>query len=144
MSDVEDIQKTINTYSVGATLRDWDMVLSVFMDDATWHLTGSEYNLKGKAELRVEFPKFIDDMEFFAQTNAPALIEVTGDTATAKNVIREWGKLKGKNEAVEIVGIYADKLVRTPQGWRFSNRTFTVVGVGRTELLANAQLPRDG
>lgn len=59
---------------------------------------------------------------------AAGLIEVDGDTATARSGIREGGKLKGRDESVDYYGIYADTLVRTAEGWKFSKRVFEGIG----------------
>lgn len=56
------------------------------------------------------------------------MIDVTGDEATARSGIREGGKYKGKAESVEYLGIYADTLVRTAEGWKFTRRVFEGIG----------------
>ena len=67
-------------------------------------------------------------LEFVLQHNAPAVIEVRGDMATARSGIREGGKLKDRDESVEYLGIYADTLLRTPAGWKFTRRVFEGIG----------------
>jgi hypothetical protein len=68
-------------------------------------------------------------MDFIVQLNNPALIEIKGDTATARSVIRECGKYAGRNEALEVLGFYADKLLRTSDGWKFTHRVFELRGM---------------
>ncbi len=143
MSDRDDIQQNISTYSAAGSIRDWYLLVSTFMPDATWDLAGTEYKMKGQAQMRAEFPRFVDATEYLVQTNAPALIKIDGDTATARSMIREAGKVKDKEEWMEIVGIYDDRLSRTAQGWRFSHRTFTLIGLARTPMLPNTAIPRD-
>jgi len=72
-------------------------------------------------------------LDLLVQMNAPAVVILDGDKATARSYIRETGRPKGTtNEWVEIVGYYDDRLIRTPQGWRFAHRTFTTVASYRT------------
>jgi hypothetical protein len=54
---------------------------------------------------------------------------VEGDTATARSVIRECGKFSGRDEALEVLGLYADVLVRTADGWKFAERVFEIRGM---------------
>jgi hypothetical protein len=73
-------------------------------------------------------------MDYIVQLNAPALIDIKEGTATARSVIRECGKFVGRDEALEVLGFYADTLVRAPAGWRFSRRVFEVRGMHRFSL----------
>jgi hypothetical protein len=57
------------------------------------------------------------------------LTQIKGDTATARSVIRECGKYAGRNEGLEVLGFYADKLLRTPDGWKFIHRVFELRGM---------------
>lgn len=63
------------------------------------------------------------------------MIEVDGDTATACSGISEGGKLKGHDESLEYLGIYADTLVRTAEGWKFSKRVFEGIGTLNLRLV---------
>lgn len=45
------------------------------------------------------------------------LIEVQGDTATARSYFAVWS-----NNGPDHAGTYNDRLVRTPEGWRFAHR----------------------
>jgi ketosteroid isomerase-like protein len=139
--DVQEIQKTISTYSYSASVRDWDLMLSTFLPDATWEVAGTKLSLKGHAELRATISKLVEPMIFLVQMHAPAIIEVSGDEARARSLIREAGKMRDSAEWIDIVGTYEDRLVRTPQGWRFLHRTFTPIGRVRMPILPNEKLP---
>ena len=60
--------------------------------------------------------------------SAPALIQVHGDRAAARSVIRESAKYAGRDEVLEVFGVYEDELARTPVGWRIARRAFTPIG----------------
>ena len=141
MTDVVKIQELISSFAEAGSRRNWDNAVATFAPDGTWELTGSEHRLKGHAELRAGFPKFVEGTEYLLQMNAPAIISVDGARATARSLIREGGKMKDLDEWIDILGSYEDRLIRMPQGWRFAHRAFTMFGMARTPTLRNATLP---
>ncbi len=143
MSDKEDIQDTISLASYAGTTRDWELLASTYLPDGAWDLAGSEYKMKGRDVIKASLPKFVEGTDYLCQTNSPAMITINGDKATAKSLIREAGKTTGKDEWLEFLGIYEDSLTRTPEGWRFSNRTFKMIGISRCPMLPDAGLPRE-
>ena len=139
MSDEEAIQQTLNLYSEGSCRADWDQVLGTFTDDGVWDVP-SMGKFTGRAEIEPVMAAFVARMDYFIQLNTPAIIKVDGDSATARSVIRECGKFKGKDEALEVFGFYSDDLVRTAHGWKFSRRSFKSAGMQRFALLPGAPL----
>jgi hypothetical protein len=143
VTDGEEIQKTVSIFSESGARRDWDRLVSMFTPEATWEFAGADKRLKGHAELRDAFPKMVEATEFLVQMNAPAVIDIAGDKATARSIVREAGKMRGYDEWIDLVGLYDDRLTRTDDGWRFEHRTFTLIGVARIPTLPNASLPKD-
>ena len=139
MTDLEAIQQTINTYSLSASRSDWDRAIATFTPDATWELAGSPLRMKGHAEMRTGFPHAVSATQFVAQLNAPAVISINGDHATAESVVREAGKVKNSDEWFDVLGIYEDRLVRTPQGWRFTSRSFKLIGTTNENSIPDAK-----
>ena len=129
MTDEFAIQQNISTYSEGATRSDWDQVLSTFAPDGIWDIPVHNVKFQGHTEIRKGMIQFSSAMEYMLQANSPAVITVTGDNATARSVIREGGKFAGREEALEIHGIYNDKLIRTANGWKFAHRVFLLRGM---------------
>jgi hypothetical protein len=124
MSDVEDIQKVISTYSEGASRANWEQVVSTFLPDAVWSAAGTDMRMSGHTEMRSGFPKLLSTFEYIFQSNAPAVISVDGDRATARSVITEFAKMKDPAQSFVILGVYEDELVRSAAGWRFARRTY--------------------
>ena len=139
MTDEFAIQKVLNLYTEGSGRADWDRVLGTFADDGVWHVPGVG-TFTGRAEIQPIMEGFIAQMDYFVQLNTPAIITVDGDKATARSVIRECGKFKGKDEALEVLGFYSDDLIRTAAGWRFARRTWQAAGMHRFALLSGAPL----
>ncbi|MFM5930654.1 MAG: nuclear transport factor 2 family protein [Novosphingobium sp.] len=128
MSDEMAIQQLINRYSLGVSRPDWDMAIGTFAEDGAWEVVSSGLTLTGHEAIRKGMQGFHALFEWFVQVNAPAVIDVAGDCATAQSVIRENGKFAGRDEALIVGGVYVDDLVRTAQGWRFVRRAFQGAG----------------
>lgn len=122
------VQRVITAYALLTGRGDWDPVLALFAEGAVWEIPHLGLRFEGHEALRGALAMLSADLEFVLQHNAPALIEVDGDTATARSGIREGGKRKGRDESVEYLGIYQDTLVRTAEGWKFAKRVFEGVG----------------
>ena len=54
---------------------------------------------------------------FVRHHTTDSLIEVSGNTATARSYFSVWS-----NHGPDHAGTYSDQLVRTGEGWRFSHR----------------------
>ena len=128
MRDESEIQRTINTYSQVASLLQWDKVLALYQPDAVWAVPSLGVRCVGHGEIRAQLTRFASGMEYVLQGNSPPVIDIDGDTATARTSIRETGKIPGEDTGFEYIGIYVDKLVRTPGGWKFAERVCEVIG----------------
>jgi ketosteroid isomerase-like protein len=138
MIDEVAIQQTINRYTDGACRADWPQVMSTFTPDGVWEIPALGARLQDHAVIQRAMSEFVGQMAYFVQINSPAIITVDGDRATARSIIRECGKFRDRDEALEILGRYSDELVRTPEGWKFSRRVFEGFGQHRFALLPAA------
>jgi hypothetical protein len=129
MTDEPAIQRVLNRYTEGSCRTDWDQVIDTFTPEGTWGVPAFGLVCEGKDAVLAGLKSFVEPMAYLVQINAPALITITGDTATARSPIRESGKYADRDEALEVLGIYADKLVRTPEGWKFTERCFELLGL---------------
>jgi len=120
MLDEIAIQQTLNRYTEGSGLADWDQVMSTFMPDGVWEIPAAGAHYQGHAAIQPAMAAFVAQFAYFVQVNSPAIITVEGDKATARSIIRECGKYADRDVALEVLGFYADELVRTPEGWKFS------------------------
>lgn len=140
MPDEIAIQQLLNRYSEGCSLRDWDQVMSTFVEEGVWEVPAIGQHVQGHAALRPAMSGFAEMFDYFVQINSPATIHVEGDHATARSIVRECGKFSGKHEALEVLGYYADEIVRTSDGWKFARRTFTGAGMHRFALIPGPPL----
>lgn len=140
MSDIEAIQQLINRYSDAATRRDWAQMQDVFAADGEWLVPEQGMAFRGPETIVAPMAAFLERFDYFVQMNSAAVIEVEGDHATARSVVRESGKFAGTAIGIEVMGQYTDDLVRTEAGWKFARRTFTGLGMHRYDLLTGPPL----
>jgi ketosteroid isomerase-like protein len=133
--DQFEIQQTISRYHQSASLADWDTMVATFAPDGVWELLRFGRKFVGRQEIREAIGSLTGALDYVVQVNAPALIQLDGDTATATSAIRESGKYAGKDEGLEAFGIYHDRLIRTGEGWRFAVRAFETRWTQRVPLI---------
>lgn len=59
---------------------------------------------------------------YFMQMTHSGVIEIKGDQATARFVMRERGR--GESSYYDCLAVYKDVLVREADGWRFAKRSY--------------------
>ena len=138
MSDEAAIQQVINRYTDGCNRQDWPQVMATFAEDGVWEVQGNA--IQSHATIQAAMAGFLTQMAYFTQTASASVIAVEGDKATARTAIRECGKFADRDEALEVLGYYADELVRTAKGWQFARRQFNSFGLHRFALLPGPAL----
>lgn len=133
MSEKADIQEVLNRYSDGVTRRDWAQVATVFAPDATWEVVGSEFKFQGP-KVAESIQGIVMAANFLVQMISSTLIEVKGDTATARSTVLEAGEFDaGKYQPykarMDSYGIYEDTLKKIGGQWKFASRRFTMINL---------------
>jgi uncharacterized protein (TIGR02246 family) len=124
------IQQLLNRYSEAVTRRDWSGLAALYAEDAVWEGTGKlDMRFEGRQAIAQGFAGIIEPMSMFVQMNAPAVIEVHGDRASARSTIHELGDVPAEGTRFELYGRYQDELVRHKGEWLFHHRRF--VGITR-------------
>jgi hypothetical protein len=129
VTDLEDrlaINQVVDTYALGIDSRDWDLVTSVFTDDAFLDYTAFG-GPKGRRDdvilwLQDALTAFVMSQHLI--TNR--LITIDGDDAVVSAellAIMGMQKEPGKMSMMQTGGQYNDRLVRTSEGWKISQRT---------------------
>jgi ketosteroid isomerase-like protein len=133
MLDRVDIQETISRYHDGASRNDIEQIIATFLPDGVWEVPSMGLRAVGHADMRVTMAALVEPIEYLVQINAPAIVELDGDTASARSLVRECAQLRDGGVYMDVVGQFDDDLQRTPDGWRFAHRTFTIIGTHVTE-----------
>ncbi len=135
MGDKAEIQEILNIYSDGASRRDFDQVIATFVADSVWEVADTPHRFVGTEAIMGAFRAFTATTSYLVQMNAPGVITVDGDKATARSTIREVGRYSDRDELFDCVGTYFDSFVRTTDGWRFTHRRFVTHGISSWPVL---------
>lgn len=127
ISDQIEIAQLLNRYFRAIDTKDWALLGRVFTPGAKVH-----YTTPGEIDTTIEkmapiFPRFVDSFLFTQHLASQIVIDVTGDTATSSNNLRAIHVQEthaGAQNTWVVYGTYADRHVRTPDGWRICERTF--------------------
>jgi len=131
--DKIEIQETISRYHAAGSTCDWDQLIATFLPDGVWEVPSLKIRCEGHADIRERMMALLEPIEYLVQINAPAIIAIDGDTASAGSPIRECAKFRGQPGLIDVVGQFNDEVRRTSDGWKFAHRTFTVLGTHVSE-----------
>jgi ketosteroid isomerase-like protein len=131
--DKVEIQETISRYHEAGSTFDWDRIIATFLPDGIWEVPSLDVRAVGHADIRDTMSSLVAGIEYLVQINAPAIIDLDGDRASARSLVRECAKFHDGGRYLDVVGQFVDELGRTSDGWRFASRTFTVLGTHVTE-----------
>ena len=125
--DKQHIRELQNRYSYAIDSGQYDKLDGMFTTDATYNfVTGSTDNLEA---LKNTIQEALLPLTSSQHINGNQWAEIEGDCATAGcyftvHMFKE-GVVGG--EHFEMGGRYDDELLRTPDGWRFTSRTITIL-----------------
>ena len=130
-ADKAEIQELIALYCDGVTRRDWAQVASVFAADAMWEIVGSDFRFQGD-KIAAGIQSLVTPSRFLIQMVSSTIIEVRGDTATARTTIHEAtefpaGAFKPFKTRISSYGIYEDQIKKVGGHWKFAARRFNMI-----------------
>jgi SnoaL-like domain len=125
ISDRLEIQQLMIEYSSAIDLRDYDRLDNVFTPDAY-----IDYRAMGGIdgrypEIKAWLKPALGVFPHYCHMIGNMAITVTGDTASARTICfnpMEAKLAEGKTQVMFLGLWYVDKFVRTPNGWRISER----------------------
>jgi uncharacterized protein (TIGR02246 family) len=124
LEDRVAIQELNGTYADGVVRFDADTWASVWADDADWDLMG--HKTHGKDAIVAFWSGAMGGLEAVSFHCVPCMIEVTGDTATARVQTQEILKPKD-SKARHVGGLYEDALAKVDGRWLFTSRSFKII-----------------
>ncbi len=114
VEDRDEILQLLYAYNHAIDGGEPERWAGTFTEDGALDVAGRVFS--GRQEL-VTFAAGVHGMRHIM---ANPLVEVAGDTATVRAYV-----LVFRGTSPSVIGTYADDLVRTPGGWRFTRRVFT-------------------
>ena len=125
--DKQHIRELQNRYSYAIDSGQYDKLDGMFTPDATYNfVTGSTDNLEA---LKNTIRDALQPLTSSQHINGNQWAEIAGDRATAGCyfTVHMFKEGVADGEHFEMGGRYDDELLRTPNGWRFTSRTITIL-----------------
>ena len=114
-------------YADVVTRRAWAELDGLFLADAPVHVdtvTSPVIELVGPQSLGRFIDGAIERFEFFEFVPLNTVVEVQGDTATARLYMVELRQDRDGGRWSNAFGLYQDRYARTAEGWRFAERHY--------------------
>lgn len=124
-ADRIEIDDLLTRYATAVDTRDWDLYQTVFTADAVVDYTSSGGIRGGLAEVTKWLTESLAMFSMSQHLVTNRDIRVTGDTATSHSYLyNAMGQTKrdGTLALMFVGGYYRDKLRRTADGWRITER----------------------
>ena len=121
--DVLAIQALVATYNFAVDEGDADAFANTFTPDGVFTV-GDQAEMRGHDALRA----FVEGRVGVAARRhvvSNFLVDGDGDEASLRAYLQVVARVDDGSLRVATQGTYDDRLVRTPDGWRFTVRTFT-------------------
>lgn len=110
----------------GEPAHDGETIASLFVEDGVWD-AGEMGQGVGRDGIRAYFEGAVEDFPLVFHHASSARIDVQGDEASGRWHVMVPMVEKGVSKL--LVGIYDDRFVRTPEGWRFKVLHFTPAAI---------------
>jgi ketosteroid isomerase-like protein len=114
-------------------MRDFDRFASLFTPDAALRWPHIDKEFIGRAEIRAAIEWGQGLWEFFVQNVHPGVVRLDGDTAVGRVSIQEFGRMRDGSSHLNYA-MYHDRYLRTPDGWKFTERVYEVRYLDPTPL----------
>jgi ketosteroid isomerase-like protein len=140
IADRVEIEALRGEYTDAAMMRDYDRIAVLFTPDGALRMPNIPAELEGQDQIRAWGARVPEFVEFLVQTTHAGVIRLDGNTATGRAYMQEVGRARdGRSE--QNFAIYHDRYLRTPGGWRFTERVYEVRYHDTTPLTGTGVLP---
>jgi SnoaL-like domain len=117
-----------------AMMHDYDRFASLFTPGGAWRMPDIGVEFESREEIRAGIERLQEELwEYFVQTNHPGPIQLEGDTASGRDYIMEFGRMRDGSSQLHH-SLYHDRYERTPDGWKFAERVYELRYLDTTAL----------
>ena len=132
-NDYLEIQHLAQVYADGVMQRDAQLWGSTWASDGEWHLMPGMDPVKGRENLKAFWSGVMEGYPNVLHWVQPGLIEVDGDTATARFYVQENIK-PAEGDSFRVAGVYNDELIKEDGAWKFAVRRFSSMYRGPVDM----------
>jgi 3-phenylpropionate/cinnamic acid dioxygenase small subunit len=137
LADRIEIDDLLTRYATALDAKDWDLFATCFTPDAVIDYTGAG-GIKGQLpEVRDWLAQVMAGFPMTQHLVTNRTVHIVGDTATCRSCLFNPMGLPDEETGLLVFlegGYYHDTLVRTADGWRIAERTYST-----TRLLRSGQ-----
>lgn len=137
--DERDVVAVATRYCRALDTKDWPLLTTVFLADATADLSTPSL-LVGVDAITARIRTALENLDDCQHLVGNHEVTIDGDSATHRCYLQaqhiRQAAVGGPNYLVG--GRYEDRMVRTPEGWRIAHRTLTVMWTDGNVVVAHA------
>ncbi|MCR9278921.1 MAG: nuclear transport factor 2 family protein [Pseudomonadaceae bacterium] len=131
--DILAITHLAQQYADGVMQRDAEIWGNTWAEQGAWHLSPDMDPVTGREALKAFWTNVMAGYPQVLHWVQPGLIEVDGDTATARFYVQENIK-DAEGQGFRVAGVYNDELIKEAGNWRFAVRRFSVIYRGPVDM----------
>ncbi|MFJ6435881.1 nuclear transport factor 2 family protein [Streptomyces sp. NPDC091416] len=120
-------------FTDAAMMNDHDRLAGLFVPDGVVRIPDAGIEAVGRDGIRGLGQQREAGFEVFVQTAHPGVVSLSGDTATGRACLSEAIRIRGGGSHLNY-GLYHDRYLRTPEGWRFVERAYEIRYLDSTPL----------
>jgi phenylpyruvate tautomerase PptA (4-oxalocrotonate tautomerase family)/ketosteroid isomerase-like protein len=133
LRDRIEIEALQAEFTDAAMMNDHDRLATLFVPDGAVRIPDAGIEAAGRDGIQALAQQREAGFEVFVQTTHPGAISVSGDTATGRAYLSELIRIRDGASHLNHA-IYHDRYQRTPDGWRFAERTYEIRYLDSTPL----------
>lgn len=146
MSDIQAITDRVEIEALrgefvdAVMMHDYDRLAALFTGDGAVRIPHANAAAVGREQIRAGVERLQGLSDYFVQSTHPGTIQLDGDTASGRAYMFEL--MHGQDHGSHLNhGVYHDRYRRTPDGWKFTERTYEITYVDTTPLTGSAPSP---
>ncbi len=116
--DELDIQRVVHDYAWACDNGDWDLLRSVFTDDAQLDYSTTGGPAGSRDEVVAWLEESLSQVDTIHHVVSNFQIDLDGDRADVRAMFHCTIRLPGVSGTIVTGGYYVEQHVRTPDGWR--------------------------
>jgi ketosteroid isomerase-like protein len=137
IADRVEIEALRGEYVDAVMMHDYYRLASLFTDEGAVRMPHIPAEAVGRDAIRAGVERLQGQLEYFVQATHPGAIRLEGDAASGRAYISEL--MHGRDGSSHVNrAVYHDRYRRTPDGWKFTERTYEIKYVDTSPLAGSA------
>lgn len=144
MSDIQaaadrvEIEALRGEFTDAGMMNDYDRFAALFTADGVWRIPAVNAEFAGRDQIRAGIEQLKEKLwDYLVQTTHPGTVQLDGDTASGRAYVLSFGQFRDGGSHLNY-SVYHDRYQRTPDGWKFAERSDEVKYVDTTALTGAA------